>query len=169
MEIPNFDDICETFESDSGYKQRFEYMPDNHFRMLICGPSGSGKTSLLIHMITMLSHLDKLYLYAKNLHQSKYKWLKSYFSKISEKMGAYTLESSTDVIPLSDMDIDLQKLVVFDDFLNDKKQRETINEYFIGGRNKKCSCIYLTQSYFSTPREIHTFAFLILVVVEKFQ
>ena len=38
------------------------------FRMLITGPSGSGKTNTLLHSINNLHPIDKIYLYAKDLH-----------------------------------------------------------------------------------------------------
>ena len=60
-------------------------MPSKSFRMLICGPTGSGKTNALVHMLLkQLIYYDKVYLYAKNIDQKKYKtiiqWIK-YSSK----------------------------------------------------------------------------------------
>ena len=48
---------------------------DSPFRMLIIGPSGSGKTSTLLHLINNLHPIDKIYLYAKDLHELKYEYL----------------------------------------------------------------------------------------------
>ena len=45
------------------------------FRMLIIGPSGSGKTNTLLHLINDLHPIDKIYLYAKDLHEAKYEFL----------------------------------------------------------------------------------------------
>ena len=45
------------------------------FRMLIIGPSGSGKTNALLHLINNLHPIDKIYLYAKDLHEPKYEYL----------------------------------------------------------------------------------------------
>ena len=45
------------------------------FRMLIIGPSGSGKTNVLLHLINNLHPIDKIYLYAKDLHEPKYEYL----------------------------------------------------------------------------------------------
>ena len=45
------------------------------FRMLIIGPSGSGKTNTLLHLINNLHPIDKIYLYAKELHAPKYEYL----------------------------------------------------------------------------------------------
>ena len=45
------------------------------FRMLIIGPSGSGKTNVLLHLINNLNPIDKIYLYAKDIHKPKYEFL----------------------------------------------------------------------------------------------
>ena len=45
------------------------------FRMLIIGPSGSGKTNTSLHLINKLHPIDKIYLYAKDLHEPKYEYL----------------------------------------------------------------------------------------------
>ena len=45
------------------------------FEMLIIGPSGFGKTNTLIHLINNLHFIDKIYLYAKDIHEPKYKYL----------------------------------------------------------------------------------------------
>ena len=48
------------------------------FRMLIIGSSGSGKTSTLLHLMNNLNKttpIDKIYLYAKHLSESKYEFL----------------------------------------------------------------------------------------------
>ena len=45
------------------------------FRMLIIGPSGSGKTNVLLDLINNLHPIDKIYLYAKDIHEPKYEYL----------------------------------------------------------------------------------------------
>ena len=45
------------------------------FEMLIIGPSGFGKTNTLLHLINNLHFIDKIYLYAKDIHEPKYKYL----------------------------------------------------------------------------------------------
>ena len=46
-----------------------------------------------------------------------------------------------------------QKIVIFDDFVCEKNQKPLV-DYFIGGRHKNCSVIYLSQSYYLTPKDI---------------
>ena len=46
------------------------------YRKLIIGPSGSGKTNYLLNSIQKDNNIiDKIYLYAKDLEESKYKFL----------------------------------------------------------------------------------------------
>ena len=84
MKIPNYDVKDDMV---SNFRQFYDFMPDRSFRMLVCGPSGSGKTNTLIHMICNLLYFDKIYLYAKNLEQSKYQNLMDMFQPISNEVG----------------------------------------------------------------------------------
>ena len=131
-------------------------MPHDTFRMLICGNSGTGKTNLLYHMlIEPLLYLDEIYLYAKNLDQEKYQKLMNKMNEMSKKVGYDIMNISNDkIIPVDDMDYeDNQKLVIFDDYVCGKNQRQLI-DYFIQGRHKNCSVIYLSQSFYKTPKDI---------------
>ena len=86
--------------------------------MLIVAPSGSGKTNLLLEMIYRLLYYDKIYLYARNLQQSKYQNLLKTFEPISREAGYDIIEAFNDkIIPLSKMSNDNQKLVIFDDLI----------------------------------------------------
>lgn len=80
------------------YKQLYDFMPDQTFRMLICAPSGSGKTNTLLFMLYNLLYFDKIYLYAMNLEQSKYKDLLKIFDPISKESGYDIIETSNDKI-----------------------------------------------------------------------
>ena len=152
MEIPNYD----TKTKNKKFKQFYPYMPNHTFRMLICGNSGSGKTNLLYHMlIKPLLYCDKIYLYAKNLEQEKYQNLMKEMNEASEEMGYNVMEVSNDVIiPITHLPYENnQKIVIFDDYVCEKNQRDII-DYFIQGRHKNCSVIYLSQSFYKTPRDI---------------
>ena len=152
MEIPNYDSKDDAV---TNYKQLYKFMPNDNFRMLIAGPSGSGKTNTLMHILMKpLAYYDKLYLYAKNLEQGKYYYLTKTFDEISKRLDYNVLECSNDnIIPVSEIDSDSQKVVIFDDFVCEKKQAPLI-DYFIRGRHKNCSVIYLSQSFYKTPKVI---------------
>ena len=130
-------------------------MPDDFFRMLICGPSNSGKTNLLLNMIYNLLIFDKIYLFSKNLHQYQYQgFLKDFAERINPKVGYEVIEAYDDeIIPLEELPVDNQKIVVFDDLLCEKNQNSIIN-YFINGRHKNCCVIYLSQTFYKVPKDI---------------
>ena len=152
MEIPNYDSDTK----NKKFRQLYPFMPHDIFRMLICGNSGSGKTNLLYHMlIEPLLHFEEIYLYAKNLEQEKYQKLMNIMNEMSKKVGYDIMTISYDkIIPIGDMDYeDNQKLVMFDDYVCEKNQGQIV-DYFIQGRHKNCSVIYLSQSFYKTPRDI---------------
>ena len=152
MEIPNYDNNTK----NKKFKKFYSFMPNDTFRMLICGNSGSGKTNLLFHMlIKPLLYCDKIYLYAKNLEQEKYQILMKKMNQASEEVGYNLMEVSNDaIIPISNLPYeDNQKIIIFDDYVCEKNQREIV-DYFIQGRHKNCSVIYLSQSFYKTPRDI---------------
>ena len=124
MRIPNYDAEDDTV---SNFKQLYDFMPNQCFRMLICGPSGSGKTNTLMHMIYNMLYFDKVYLYAKNLEQSKYQNLMENFQPISDEVGYDVIEARNDeIIPVEDLESDSQKIVIFDDYVCDKNQKPLV-------------------------------------------
>jgi hypothetical protein len=61
--------------------------------------------------------------------------------------------SKDDIVIVDDLDKEYQNLIIFDDFVTESDQHLII-DLFIRSRKKNCSLIYLTQSYFSTPKDI---------------
>lgn len=148
--IPNYDP---DFLTTTDYKQGHPCMPTDVFRMLICGPSNSGKTNILLHVLNELLEYDKVYLFSKNLHQNKYRALLPHFAtKIDPEVSYEVIEAAGDeIIPLEELPVDNQKVVVFDDLVCESNQNKIIN-YFINGRHKNCSVIYLTQTFYKVPK-----------------
>ena len=73
---------------------------------------------------------------------------------ISEESGYDVIEESNDeIIPLDQLGNDNQKIVIFDDYVCERNQKPIV-DYFIGSRHKNCSVIYLSQSYYLTPKDI---------------
>lgn len=179
MKITSFGEDADSSSTNPDYP----FMPRDCFSMLMAGPRGSGKTNTLCMMLTEpLIPYDRLYVYAKNLHQAKLQKLQTYFEDIAnhpnwiQKAGqsdkpAYF--SSSSIMPLSSLTENLDKVVVFDDFLEaGKEEQRVISEYFTQGRHKKCSVIYLSQSYYRTPKDVRfnivpTFVYLQFPVAEK--
>ena len=69
----NLDSI--TNESNKEHNQKWPFIPDHLYRILIIGGPGSGKTNTLLHVIKEQDDIDKIYLYAKDLSEPKYEFL----------------------------------------------------------------------------------------------
>ena len=136
------------------------------FRMLIIGQSGSGKTNTLLNLINNFHPTDKIYLYAKDKNEKKYQFL------INKREQAGTknlndphafIEYSNDMNDVLD-DInnynksrDKKVLIIFDDMIADimrsEKFKAIVKELFIRGRKSNISIVFITQSYFRTPKD----------------
>ena len=69
----NLDSI--TNENNKKHNEKWPYIPDHPYRILIIGGSGSGKTNALINLINEQNDIDKIYLYAKDLSEPKHQFL----------------------------------------------------------------------------------------------
>ena len=134
------------------------------FRILIIGPSGSGKTNTLLHLINNLHPIDKIYLYAKDIHEPKYEYL---INK-REQAGIKNLNDPHAFIEYSDdMDDvlddinnynnrDKKVLIVFDmiaDIEYNKKFKRIIKELFYRACKINLSIVFITQSYFGALKD----------------
>ena len=143
-------------------------LEDNNwpFRMLIIGPSGSGKTNTLPHLINNLHLIDKIYLYAKDIHEPKYEYLINKREQAGIKnlndLHAF-IEYSHDTNDVLD-DInnynknrDKKVLIFFDDMIANieynKKFKRIIKELFYRARKINVSIVFITQSYFKALKD----------------
>ena len=69
----NLDNI--TNDSNKEHSEKWPYIPDHQYRILITGGSESGKTNALLNLINKQNDIDKVYLYAKDLSEPKYEIL----------------------------------------------------------------------------------------------
>ena len=69
----NLDNIIN--DNNNNHNEKWPYIPDHPYRILIIGGSGSGKTNILFNLIKEQIHIDKMYLYAKDLSEPKYEYL----------------------------------------------------------------------------------------------
>ena len=63
--IINLDSITKEINKEHG--QKWPFIPDHPYRILIIGGYGSGKTNALLNLINEQDDIDKIYLYAKDL------------------------------------------------------------------------------------------------------
>lgn len=165
--VENFD----SYISDKvHYKKLESYMPDPAKHILIIGATGRGKSTHLLNMLKYM-YFDKLYVFAKDIEEEIYeKVLKPQIENMEYQINSkiqtmkkgktepvkigYFHNDMKDLPKLEDMDRKTQKIMIWDDFLNDKKANETIKNYFTMSRKKGVSCIYLSQNLFDVPKLI---------------
>ena len=156
-----------TNENNKEHKGKWPYIPDHLYRILIIGGSGSGKTDALLNLINEQDDIDKIYLHVKDLREPKYGFLikkrenaeikhlndPNAFIECSNTMdGIY--ENIDDYNPIRKR----KKLIAFDDMIADimtnKKFQAIIKELFIRCRKLNISLAFVTQSYFSVPKDV---------------
>ena len=159
----NLDNIL---NNNKEHNEKWPYIPDHSYRMLITGCSGLGKTKTLLNLINEQKDIDKIYLYAKDLSESKYEYL----IKNRENAAIKHLNDSKAFIECSNTMDDIYEninnynpnrrrkmLIIFDDMIADitnKKFQSIIKELFIRCRKLNISLVLITQSYFSVPKDV---------------
>ena len=111
--------------------------------------------------------IDKIYLYVKDLYETKYQYL----INIRGKVGIDHFNDLKAFIECSNYMRDVYKnideynpdkenkiLIAFDDMIADmsdnKKLNSTVAELFIRGRKLNISIVFITQSYFRVPKDV---------------
>ena len=69
----NLDSI--TNENNNKHNEKWSFISNHQYRILVIGVSGSGKTNALLNLIKEQDYIDKIYLYAKELIEPKYEFL----------------------------------------------------------------------------------------------
>ena len=156
-----------TNENNKKHKENWPYIPDHLYRILINGGSGSGKTNSLINLINEQNDVEKIYLYAGDLSEPKYEYL----IKKREDVGIKHVNNPNAFIECSNTMYDVYEnihdynpsrkikiLIVFDDMIADIMTNKTfqalIKELFSRCRKLNISLVFITQSYFSVPKDV---------------
>jgi hypothetical protein len=163
MKIKNFDDFFEKDDDKHPYKSSHPLYPKVS-RTLICGPSGCGKTNLLMQIILgdssigkpPMIYFEEIIVYTKTPDQDKFVGLKKYLDGIAKKnkLTSFIKITNESVVDPETLDSEKFRLVIFDDMVLEKDEMNMIKKYFILGRHKRCSCIFLSQSYYDTIKPI---------------
>ena len=141
--------------------------------------SGSGKANALLDLINEQNHIDEIYLYARDLNEPRYEYL----IKKRENVGIKHVNNSNAFIEgSSTMDDNIHDynpsrkrkvLIVFDgmmtDIMTNKKFQVRAKELFIRCRKLNISLVFITQSYFSVPKDVrlHSTHYLIVKINNK--
>lgn len=119
-------------------------------RAVFVGPSGSGKSSSLLGFLVAFSGtFSRIILCCQDSNEPLYNYLKM-------KMPEIEFFEGIDNIPdINDVEVDGQTLIIFDDFASEsRKKHAPIEEYFLRGRKKNISSIYLSQNFFNLSKLI---------------
>lgn len=120
------------------------------FRMLIIGGSGAGKTQTFLNILHNFGNtFQNIFIITKNKDEPLYNYLEDKLGKD----GLSVKEGISNAPNLDDLDKDEQTLIVMDDLVLEKNQRQ-LEEYFIRARKQNASLIYISQSYYAVPRMI---------------
>ena len=66
----NLDSI--TNENNKKYNEKWPYIPDHPYIVIVISGSGSVKTNALLSLINEQNDIDRIYLYARDLSEPKY-------------------------------------------------------------------------------------------------
>ena len=64
-----------TNENNKEHNEKWQFIPDHQYRIIIICGFVSGKTNALINLINEQNDIDKIYLYARDLSELNYKYL----------------------------------------------------------------------------------------------
>ena len=141
-------------------------LPDHPYRILIIGGSGSGKTNALLTLINKQNDIDKIYLYARDLNEPKYKMLikkhkDARIKHLNEPNAFIECSNTMDDIYENIHDYNLSRkrkiLIIFDmiaDIMTNTKFQAITKEMFIRCRKLNISLVFITQYYFSVPKDV---------------
>ena len=152
-------------DNNNNHNENWPCIPDHPYRILIIGGSGSGKTNTLLNLINEQKDTDKIYLSAKDLSEPKYEFLikNRENTRIKHDSKAFIECSNTmnDVYENIDDYNPTRKrkvLIIFDDMIGDimtnKKFQSIIKELLIRCRKLNISLVFITQPYFSVPKDV---------------
>ena len=152
----NLDNIIN--KNNKEHNEKWPYIPDSLYRILIIGGFRSRKTNALMNLINEQDDIDKIYLYAKDLSEPKHEILIQNRENVGIKHfndpNAFIECSNTmdDVYgDINDYNPGIKRkiLVVFDgmiaDIMTNKKFRAIIKELFI--RCRKLKLVFITLYY----------------------
>ena len=123
------------------------------FRSLVVAPSGSGKSNFITNLISLFCKgkgtFDSIFIFCKSRDEPLYQFLSD------KSKGLIEVHEDLLKLPaLNELKPSQQTLIIFDDFITDIKKFPIISEYFIRGRKRGCSLMFLSQSYYNTPKII---------------
>lgn len=127
-------------------------------RILCLGPSGSGKTNITMNILKLVGIFDQVVLCAKDLEEKLYVHLSETFQLIEKKLKKrmfLAIDNIQDLPDIDEFDPKMNHLLIIDDMIcENKKLLAKVEEFWIRGRKKGITMMFLSQDYVSTPKLI---------------
>ena len=161
----NLDSV--TNENNKKRNEQWPYILDHPYRIIIISGSGSGKTSALSNLINEQNDIDNIYLYVRELSEPECEYLikkrKDAGIKHVSNPNAFIERSNTmdDVyenINNYNLTREIKNLIVFDEMIANimtkRRFQAVTKELFIRCRKLNIALVFITQSYFSVPKDL---------------
>ena len=158
-----------TNKNNKKHNEKWPFILDHPYRIIITGGSGSGKTNTLLDLIIKQENrdvIDKIYLYVRDLNEPKYQLL---IKKCEDAGIKHVNNPNESIVSSNTMDdvyedidnynpkSDKKVLIVFDDMIahimTNTRFQAIIKELFIRCRKLNISLVFIIQSYFSAPKD----------------
>jgi len=128
------------------------------FRGVLQGASGSGKTNIAMNLVSGIGIWDRVIILAKNLEEKLYRCCIREIRKLEaaqKRNILLAIDNIADLPPLKDFNPKQNTLLIVDDFVaDDPKSLKPLNEIWLRGRKNSISPLFISQSYFDTPKII---------------
>lgn len=152
----NYESVPKKFkEEERNYENEKKVNIKIPFRMCVTGASGSGKTNAIVEIIKKINAFDKIMIWAKDTEEPLYASFIDKIQTVEKQQGSSILTVSNDIKDLPSVDTinkENNTLLIIDDMVTEKdKMLNRVVEYFIRGRKKGVSSVFLSQSYFDIP------------------
>lgn len=136
----------QTIKKNQVHNPNYEsHQIDLPFRALICCSSGSGKTNLLCNLIYEMNNTFHKIIIVTKAPEPLYDML-------VDRLKSVEIYYEGKYPDVTKMEENQNGLIIYDDQVTSKDTR--ISEMFIRGRKLGYSSIYISQSYFGTPKLI---------------
>lgn len=161
-EIPNYyKTLPKKFQhKERTYPSHNKVQIDIPFRMVVTGTTGSGKTNAVLAIIKRINAFSKIMIFSKLLEEPLYADFIESIQDVEKKTGQTILTTSNTLADLPPTESlpdnpDFNTLLLIDDMIKEEpKMLDKVTKYWIFGRKKEVSSIFITQSFFSTPLQI---------------
>ena len=151
-----------TNEKNKEHNEKWSYIPDHPYRILITSGSGSGKQNALLNLINKQYNVDRIHLYAKDLSEPN----NEYLIEKRENAGIKHLNDPNAYIYCFNMMDDVYENIndynprrtgkhryIIADIMTNKNFKAIFKDLFIRCRKFNISLVFITQSYFCLRKD----------------